>query len=392
MKNVPFVTASSLLTALLILIFNACSPLREFGNMPPYKEAHGAIPGLPPYDSLQKTVVIVANNDGTELFDMLAPYSLFNSTQKANVYIVAKNKSPIVVKKGFYLLPQLTFSEVDSLGIDPDVIVIPYLSAADSLHQDPHIIHWIQKHYSSDVRVLSVCDGSATAAATGIFDGKPLTAHASDYEGIKAQFKKPSWVNNISVANNGNLYSTAGVSNATDGSLLVIRDLLGTEVMNRVREGVFFPVHKLTQDHRSSTFTSKDRVSVARKLLLSGNRKVGVLLWNGIDEFHLAAVMDTYNRTFPKSIQSFSMGDQPVRTKYGLTLIPTGKTSDAKLDEIHLIGTNPDLESRATFKNAKLVMHDSLQKLYIIDECLRQIRSDYGPRFERVVKLMLDYN
>jgi len=165
---------------------------------------------------------------------MMAPYYLFNTTQKANVYVVAKNKFPIVVKKGFFVLPQLTFNEIDSLKIEPDVIVIPFLSVADSLHQDVVIVNWIKQHYSHEVKMLSVCDGAATAAATGIFDGKPITAHASDYESVKAHFSKPLWIQNTSVANDGNLYSTAGVSNAVEGSLMVINELFGPEIMTKV--------------------------------------------------------------------------------------------------------------------------------------------------------------
>src|SRR3954454_22797972 len=200
MKNKKVLTGAIIIALITALFFNACSPLREFGRAPIYEGANNFTYPLPPYDSLKRTVIIVANNDGTELFDMMAPYYLFNATKKANVYIVAKNKCPIVVKKGFFLLPQFTFTEVDSLSINPDLIVIPYLSAGDSLHQDPVIVNWIKKHYSVDVSILSVCDGSATAAATGIFDGKPITAHASDYAGIKAHFSKPLWVQNVSVA------------------------------------------------------------------------------------------------------------------------------------------------------------------------------------------------
>ena len=63
----------------------------------------------PPYDSLKKTVILIANNEGTEFFDMMVPYYLFNATEKTNVYIVPKNKFPVIVKKGFFLLPQFSY-------------------------------------------------------------------------------------------------------------------------------------------------------------------------------------------------------------------------------------------------------------------------------------------
>lgn len=386
----------SLLAAIIIaaataFMFNACAPIREFGRTPDYEGANNFHYSAPVYDSAKKTVIIVANNDGTELFDMMAPYYLFNATEKANVYIVAKNKFPIVIKKGLFVLPQSTFSEIDSLNIKPDVIVIPFLAVADSLHQDPVIVNWIKKHYSTNVNVLSVCDGAATAAATGLFDGKPITAHASDYKGIKASFSKPLWVQNTSVAGNGNLLSTAGVSNATEGSLLMINKLFGAETMKAVIENVAYPHQSPKTAHQSNTFHFGDKVAVGKKIILRKDRKVGVLLQNGINEFMLAGVMDTYNRTFPGSIESFSINDASIKTKYGLTLIPTGKSDKCKLDELHVISPFSSSDY-GSFKPGEVVMYENVQRQYIIDVCLGRINAEYGRRFKGVVKLMLDYN
>lgn len=381
------------MTVVATLLFYACSPLREFGQSPTYTGTNNFNYQYPPYDNGKKTVVIIANNDGTELFDMMAPYYLFNATEKANVYIVAKNKFPIVVRKGLFVLPQFTFSEIDSMGINTDVMVIPFLSAGDSIHQDPVIVNWIKKHYSTDVIVLAVCDGAATAAATGIFDGKTITAHASDYAGIKAQFSKPLWLQNTSVVNEGNLYSTAGVSNAAEGSLIVIDKLFGPATMRKVSQNIDYPFEFPKREHQSNTFDFSDKVTVGKKIILKSNRKLGMLLQEGINEFDLSAIMDTYNRTFPKSIQSFSTGNLPVKTKYGLTLIPTGKMEGTKLDELHVL--NPPSMSKSNevgFGADKIVNYNNKQREYIIDVCLERIKADFGGKFEHVVKLMLDYN
>ena len=382
-----------IITVVATLLFYACSPLREFGKSPAYTGANNFNYQHLPYDNGKKTVVIIANNDGTELFDMMAPYYLFNATEKANVYIVAKSRSPIVVRKGLFVLPQLTFSEIDSMGINTDVIVIPFLSAGDSIHQDPVIVNWIKKHYSTDVKVLAVCDGAATAAATGIFDGKKITAHASDYAGIKAQFSKPVWMQNISVVNEGNLYSTAGVSNAAEGSLMVINDLLGPEIMRKVSQNIDYPFQFPKKEHQSNTFDFSDKVTVGKKIILKNSRRLGVLLQEGINEFDVAAIMDTYNRTFPKSIESFSISNLPVQTKYGLTLIPTGKIQGVKLDELHVLNTSSFSKSNGVvFRADKIINYNNQQRQYIIDVCLERIKADFGGKFEHVVKLMLDYN
>ena len=389
-KNILQILILIIFTA---ITFSACQPLKEFGRTANYIGDNNFKYSLPSYDSLKKTVLIVANNDGTELFDMMAPYYLFNTTEKANVYVVAKNKFPIVVKKGFFVLPQSTFGEIDSLGISPDVIVIPFLSAADSLHQDPIVVSWIKKHYSDKVNILSICDGAATAAATGIFDSKPITAHASDFQGIKNYFSKPLWMQNVSVAHDGNLYSTAGVSNAAEGSLLVIKKIFGSEIMSMVIQNIHYPGEAPKIKHQSNRFQFNDKLAVGKKIILRKNNNVGVLLQNGINEFELAAVMDTYNRTFPASIQSFSYNDSAIKSKYGLTIIPTGKITNNKLNELHLIHPVSFSKSeQVLFDKAKVVQYDRSEACYIIDQCLDRIGDQYGVRFKNSVKLMLDYN
>ncbi len=103
----------------------------------------------------------------------------FNTTGQLNVYIVAKEKVPVQIKKDLFILPQLTFKEADSLKLTADVIVIPALSIRDE-KQDPIVISFIQEHFTPATKLMAVCDGAATAAATGLFDGKPITCHASD--------------------------------------------------------------------------------------------------------------------------------------------------------------------------------------------------------------------
>ena len=42
-----------------------------------------------------------------------------------NVYIIAKEKVPILIRKDLFAMPQLSFAEADSLKLQADAIVIP---------------------------------------------------------------------------------------------------------------------------------------------------------------------------------------------------------------------------------------------------------------------------
>lgn len=380
----------TLFNLLIVWIFESCSPIREFSNWKKY-EGQNELPYFSNrFDSSKKNIVIIADNAGTEIFDILAPFYLFNATQKANVIIVSENKYPIILRKGVFILPHYSFEEFDKLKIKMDVMIVPNLSAMTNKEHNPVIINWIKKQYADRLKILSVCDGSLTVAETGIYDGKPLTTHASDYNRLKSYYVKPLWTNNTSVTNSNNLYSTAGVSNATEGSLTIINDLFDEKTMIMVKNNIKYPFDSIKQNHKSIPIDFGNKLTIANKVFFKENKRIGIYLENGIDEFMLASILDTYNRTFPKSINTYSFNNKPIKSMYGLVILPTGTINDNNIDEIHYISTKQDSDS--LFPKAQAVQYSNLNKAYIIDQCLGRIKSQYGNKFCNVVKLLLDYN
>jgi putative intracellular protease/amidase len=343
----------------------------------------------PVYDRSKKTVLVIADNDGTEMFDMMAPYYLFNATKKANVYVVAEKKYPISMKKGPFILPHFSFREIDSMKLHADVIVIPFMANPEGATK----INWIKNHYSDSTKILAICDGAWTAAATGIYDGKPLTCHATDYKSIKEKFSKPHWVQQVSYTQSGNLFSTAGVSNAVEGSLAVIRDLFGNDVMHAVLEDINYYKQDILKEHNSASVNGSAMVSGFTKVVFKRNKKIGILLQDGISEFELAGIFDSYTRTLPSSINAYTINGGVVTTKYGLTLIPTGDLKQSRIDELHII--SPEILSKEEFlqlSNVEIVSYHQPSQKYIINECLERIRSQYGSKFQHLVHLALDFN
>jgi putative intracellular protease/amidase len=358
-----------------------------------YKGSNSFTWTAPKLDTSKKTIFIVADNEGTEMFDLMAPFYLFNATDKANVFIVSERKAPILLVNSLFILPHYSFSEIDSLHINADVIVIPNLSIHLKTPPKASNVSWIKRHYTGSNIILSICDGSATAAATGIYDGKPITTHASDYKTLQKQFPKANWVNNISVTESGNLYSTAGVSNAVEGSLTVIKRLFGVQTMEAVLHHVAYPHSDVKVDHQSQVVSKGAIVKIASKVLFRKSYRVGVVIADSINEFMLASVLDTYVRSFPKSINSFSMNGNTVTSKYGLTLLPSGNLQEDQVNEVHLVSPTADKSSyEKAFHTANLITTDKLQKQYPIDACLERLAGLYGNQFKNCVKLMLDYN
>lgn len=248
-------------------------------------------------------------------------------------------------------------------------------------------------NYTGTNIILSICDGSATAAATGLYDGKPLTTHSSDFDDIKKQYPRPAWVKNVSVTQNGNLFSTAGVSNATEGSLTVINEIFGRETMQKVLNDIHYPHPEIKKDHESLVVNKAAIITGISKILFRKNYKIGVLLKDNINEFELAGLIDTYTRTAPASIESFITRGNFILSKYGLTIYPTGEFADQSFDEVHVLMPESFTSMDQTLlKGSRLIKYDQKQFQYPIDIYLNRISDQYGVKFQNVVKLMLDYN
>ncbi|MEO7531494.1 MAG: DJ-1/PfpI family protein [Sediminibacterium sp.] len=378
----------------VVAVFSrAIQPVIYFTTMSDYKVERLPLYNFPAYDSTKKTVVIIADKDGTEMFDMMAPYYLFNTTGMANVYIVAEKFEPVIVRKGLLVMPQLTFRQVDSMRIPIDLIVVPNQSVHPGMKQKKATVNFVKTHYTGSNRILSVCDGSATVAASGIYDGKLLTTHSSDYETVKNQYKAPKWVQGLRVTKDGNLFSTAGVANATEGSLTVIRELFGDSVASRVMQDIHYPANNIITHHSSQSVTSDEIFIAIRKGAFKSNEKIGVLMKDGVNEFELAAILDTYTRSFPASNESYTIYDQPVISKYGLTILPTGVLAENVCTELHLPqGVSGSEAELTSFKDAKIVRYDAVSSAYVIDTCIIRITKLYGEKFANTVKLMLDYD
>ncbi|MDB5126873.1 DJ-1/PfpI family protein [Mucilaginibacter sp.] len=388
-KKILFIFLSTVIVAGAALIL-LLQPVIALGQLPPYPGDNKFDWKKPAYDPSKKTVFIIADNKMTEMFDMLAPFYLFNITGKLNVFIVTKEKVPVGIKKDLFILPQLTFREADSMKLVADVIVIPALSKRDE-KQDPVLMSFIKDHFTPATKILAVCDGASTAAATGLFDDKPITCHASDFETVRSHFPKPQWIQQVSVAHSGNLYSTAGVSNAVEGALMVINDLFGSEIMHVAANEIHYPHPEILTDHLSTAIQFGDEFAAVTKVIIKKNRRLGLLLQEGINEFEMVSILDTYNRSFPKSFKCFTMADTTVHTKFGLTLVRTGGNDRKELDEVHVLSNDNREAINAMFGTAEVIRYDT-KKQYPIDACLERIGKLYGDKFQNVVKLMLDYN
>ena len=377
-----------MLIGAMIFPIHGCKPISDFQKPLSYEVKRDFSLEYPKPLKGLKNIILIADNKRTEIFDLLGPYYLFSQTKKANVFIVSKQPVPIPLFRGLSVLPHHTFQSFSGLDLKPDLLIIPNLSTIQKEEIDMDIVNFINSQYShSGTSVLSVCDGAATAALTGIYDNAPITAHSSDIAVLTEQYPELNWVSNKHVTQSNSLYSTAGVANATEGSLLVVKNMFGTARAQELAEQINFPYQLDSLDRKPQYFNFSDKTQILKKVTFKKNKDLGFLLTQGISEFLLAALLDTYSRTFPKEINSFSIDGNPVRSMNGLILIPT--TQEHNFNELHIIGTDSNLKLVKEFKG-KIITHSFMDE-YIFDYALSAVENDYGLKFRNTTQKLLDY-
>ncbi|WP_081701451.1 DJ-1/PfpI family protein [Algoriphagus marincola] len=371
------------LISFLLMGLLSCKPISDF-----HKELDYSVTEIPEnsegdYNDTLKTVILIADHRSTEIFDLLSPYYLFSSSGEANVYIVSKEEQPINLFRGLMVMPHYSFETFRSLGISPDLIVIPNLSSVEKEKIDPDITDFIRSQFvDGKTSVLSVCDGAAVASQTGLFDGFKITTHSSDLDYLAKQWPQLEWEKGLKVIESNGFYSTAGVSNATEGSLVVMKSLFGHEVANRVAEKIYFSFDSQELDKTHQPIGWSDKYQILKKVLFKDNKKVGFMLTEGISELSLAGMLDTYSRTFPENIGTFSLDGRPVNSENGLVLIPTETAMD--FDEIHVF-------EKSALSGKENVKDHSDVKEYVFDYSLSLIENEFGSNFKNAVIKLLDY-
>lgn len=178
-------------------------------------------------DKLSRRNVAVFIHEGVELLDFAGPGEVFAAADKGKafkVYTVAASKDPITSQRFLKITPEYNFEDCPK----PDLIVVPGGNTALPL-KDPKVVAWIKKASGESEITLSVCTGAFLVAKAGLLDGKEATTHWGAIESFKKSFPGITVRENRRFVDNGKVITSAGVSAGIDGSLHVVKRLLGEQ-------------------------------------------------------------------------------------------------------------------------------------------------------------------
>ncbi|MCX7247861.1 MAG: DJ-1/PfpI family protein [Burkholderiales bacterium] len=186
---------------------------------------------------------IVVFNQVEEL-DFVGPWEMLTMWSKfadgpANCLIVGQTLDPIVCANGLSINPQISFANCPPL----DYLLIPGGQGTRLEVSNPVLLDFIATQARNCKAVLSVCTGAFVMHAAGLLSGKKATTHWGSLERLRA-------LGDVHVVEqrfvqDGNVWSSAGVSAGTDLMLAFIASVAGEETAGKVQFAAeYYPASK----------------------------------------------------------------------------------------------------------------------------------------------------
>lgn len=360
-----------------------------------------ALPATPVYDPGRRTAVVLAGNRGTEATDLLAPYQILAASDSFNVYVVAPERRPSAlfpgspVLPGVDLLPHFSFADYEAaVGTPPDLLVIPFIPSTH-MPAEASIIAWVREHVGARTVVLSICGGAMTLADTGLLEGRPATSHQNVLRIERERHPEVDWRSGVRFVETGNLITSAGITAGIDATLFTLRRMLGAPTAEAVARKLGYPHMHFLDDPAYDVPAADPYVELLSGGFRWGRTDIGLVLEDGIDEMALAAVMDTYPRSYAAQVHTVAREHRAVRTKYGLDLVPGWSFEDVPaLDRAIVLHANPSGSIPPAGIRVGGVVAEPLEAVdgrFVYDLTIADMARRDGPRLARAAATGLEY-
>ncbi|MFD7667679.1 helix-turn-helix domain-containing protein [Streptomyces sp. NPDC059788] len=189
----------------------------------------------------------IAVTDGLPFFELAIPCHIFGTDRPetpADWYdlrlcAIGTNGAPALARSWFSTHAPCGPEEL----ITADTVLVP---AAADVHGDPppELTEALRTAHARGARLVSLCSGAFTLAATGLLDGRTATTHWM-YAALLAE-RHPAVTVDPSVlyVDHGDVLTGAGSTAAIDVCLHLVREDFGTQAANTLARQLVAPAHR----------------------------------------------------------------------------------------------------------------------------------------------------
>jgi transcriptional regulator GlxA family with amidase domain len=183
------------------------------------------------------TVAVLAL-DGAYPFDLGIPSRILGAADgRYEVLTCTADGQPVMTSAGFQVLPG---HGPEILPRADTVVVAAFEPSRAAPTLTPPVAAALAQ-VRPGARIMSICTGAFTLAATGILDGRPATTHWMMADSFRRWFPRVRLDPGVLFVDDGDVLTSAGAASGIDLCLHVLRRDYGGEVANQVARRCVVP-------------------------------------------------------------------------------------------------------------------------------------------------------
>jgi transcriptional regulator GlxA family with amidase domain len=170
--------------------------------------------------------------------DLVGPHEVFTAATEiarraggeADAYAVAVTAAtagPVRTSRGPAIVADRALASVRGAI---DTLVVVGGEGADDAAADPQLVDWVRRAAARSRRVTSVCSGAFVLAAAGLLDGRRATTHWAACTRLARAYPLVAVEPDPIFVEDGNVWTSAGVTAGMDLALALVEADLGREV------------------------------------------------------------------------------------------------------------------------------------------------------------------
>jgi transcriptional regulator GlxA family with amidase domain len=334
-----------LLVPLLVGAANLAVKMARLSAMPGPPAFDGALPPPPAHDPAKQTAVVLASAHGAEITDFLPPYDILARSGAFNLYVVAPERTPLplvnarFVASGLDVVPHYSFADYDAvIGQAPDLLVIPYFPRY-APERDAAVLDWIRSRRGPETLILTICAGTETLADTGLLGpGDVITTNVSWYGKLEPRLPEVRFLRGVRYADGGRFITSTNLAAGIDATLHTVDRLVGRATAEDVARQLGYRRADYLDD---PSFRPARPIApiLATAAYARGWQELGLVLYDGVDELALAALIDPYTTTLTARVHTLAPQRRAITSRHGLTFVPRHDFQTApRLDRLVLPG------------------------------------------------------
>ena len=317
------------------------------------------------------TKVAIVVFEDVQALDVAGPMDVFAEANKFladdqhyEVALVGMQAGSLRCANGLRIHVDVGYRDYDD---QPDLVLVAGGPRLPQFQPEPGILQWMREKADGSRRYGSVCNGAFPLGHAGLLNGKEVTAHWNDVDGLVAQFPRARVRPDKIFVRDGRLFTSAGVAAGIDLCLALVAEDWGHELALRIAKKLIVYIRREGGQSQYSPYLAagpKEETIVA-KVLRHVTEHIGEQL--SIEQLADAVSVSrrTFSRIFAKSAN----------------MTPSAFVEQVRIDYSRKLLEETDLPLKTVA--FRCGFHNSNQMRFIYSRRLDTTPREYRERFRR---------